>query len=284
MIMNDEASNEFKALVSLLDDPDEEVSQIVEMKLIAMGLESIPLLEKEWEGSDSSLIQGKIEEIIDHLYFQSLKKDLLYWNEFESDDLLKGMWLVARFNHPELSYESLNASFSQLYHEAWAGFSTDLHPYDQVKRLNGFLFGLKKFKANNQEFHAVSNSMINEVLESKKGNPITLCVIYLLIAKKLGMPVFGVNLPNLFILLYRDDKYDFYINAFNKGLIFSKGDIEAYISQLKTEFKESYFSPCSNKQIVQRCLRNLITSYTKLGDEKYRDKASDLLKVLEAAP
>ncbi len=60
--------------------------------------------------------------------------------------------------------------------------------------------------------------MLHLVLENKRGNPLTLCVIYLLIATKLDLPVYGVNLPNLFILTYKHPVVDqFYINVYNKG-------------------------------------------------------------------
>ena len=64
--------------------------------------------------------------------------------------------------------------------------------------------------------------MINAVLESKKGNPISMCVVYMLIAQKLKLPVYGVNLPSLFVLTYKKGDEQFYINAFNKGLNFFK--------------------------------------------------------------
>ncbi len=64
--------------------------------------------------------------------------------------------------------------------------------------------------------------MINQVLESKKGNPISLAAVYMLIAQKLKLPIFGVNLPNLFVLIYKSEELNFYINVFNRGVIFSK--------------------------------------------------------------
>jgi regulator of sirC expression with transglutaminase-like and TPR domain len=105
----------------------------------------------------------------------------------------------------------------------------DLHPYDQVKIVNIVIFQKLKFSANTKNFHSPSNSMINVVLDSKKGNPITLCAIYMLVAQKLKLPMYGVNLPNLFILTYKTEESQFYINAFNKGLIFSKADIDNYL-------------------------------------------------------
>src|SRR5690606_20064043 len=136
-----------------------------------------------------------------------------------------------------------------------------------IKIINSVLFGKLKFGANSKNFHSPGNSLINVVLETKKGNPISLCVVYMLVAQKLKLPVSGVNLPNLFILTYKDDKStQFYINAFNRGLIFSRKDIENYISELHLTPQNSFFEGCSNIDIIRRVLRNLIMSFDKMGE------------------
>ena len=120
--------------------------------------------------------------------------------------------------------------------------------------------------------------MINVVLESRKGNPITLCVIYMMVAQKLKLPVHGVNLPNLFILTYKDDHNNqFYINAFNRGLIFSKQDIENYINELHLVPQSSFFEPCDSLEIVRRALRNLIMSFEKMGEHAKAEEVKLLL-------
>ncbi|HEY5824655.1 MAG TPA: transglutaminase-like domain-containing protein, partial [Cyclobacteriaceae bacterium] len=138
-------------------------------------------------------------------------------------------------------------------------------------------FNKLRFGANTKNFHSPGNSMINVVLESKKGNPITLCVIYMLVAQKLKMPVYGVNLPNLFILTYRDEHHTFYINAFNRGLIFSKQDIENYINELHLVPQKSFFEQCDSLEIVRRALRNLVMSFEKIGEHAKAEEVKLLL-------
>ena len=115
-------------------------------------------------------------------------------------DLLTAMWLVATYQYPDLELEKLRQELEQIYYETWLEFKPDLYPIDQIKVVNSVLFNKLKFGANTKNFHSPGNSMINVVLETRKGNPITLCVIYMLVAQKLKLPVQGVNLPNLFIL------------------------------------------------------------------------------------
>jgi regulator of sirC expression with transglutaminase-like and TPR domain len=122
--------------------------------------------------------------------------------------------------------------------------------------------------------------MINVVLETRKGNPISLCVIYMMVAQKLKLPVYGVNLPNLFVLVYQDGKQVFYINAFNKGLIFSRQDIENYIHELKLAPQSSFFEPCSNLEIIRRVFRNLIMSFDKMGEHEKAEEVKELLLII----
>jgi regulator of sirC expression with transglutaminase-like and TPR domain len=99
----------------------------------------------------------------------------------------------------------------------------------------------------------------------------------MLVAQKLKLPVSGVNLPNLFILTYKDDKHQFYINAFNRGLIFSKQDIENYINELHLVPQTSFYEPCNNLEIVRRALRNLVMSFEKIGEHAKAEEVKLLL-------
>lgn len=274
-------AKELKALVSLLED--DELRPQIEQKIYSMGNDVIPFLEEEWETSFDVSVQERIEGIVHTLQFNLLQERLGEWKNSESDNLLKGMWLVATYQYPDLSLEKLTQDFEQLYYEIWPNFNPDAHPYDQVKTISGILFSKLRFKANTTHFHSPANSMINSVLESKRGNPIALSVIYMLIAKKLEMPVYGVNLPNFFILTYLDEEKDvrFYINAFNRGLIFTKQDIDHYLGQVNINPHPKFYTACDHIDIITRVLRNLIVSFEKLDEHHKADEVKQLLVLFE---
>jgi regulator of sirC expression with transglutaminase-like and TPR domain len=273
--------NEFKALVSLLDDDDEQIISHVQEKILSLGTSVIPSLEQEWESNFNSQVQRRIEDLIHTLQYELLKERLKQWYESEDQDLLTGMWLISTYQYPDIELIKLKQELEQLYYETWLEFKPDLYPFDQIKLINSVIFNKLKFGANTKNFHSPGNSMINIVLESRKGNPITLCVIYMLVAQKLKLPVHGVNLPNLFVLTYKDDKHQqFYINAFNKGLIFSKQDIENYINELHLAPQESFFQPCPSLEIIRRVLRNLIMSFDKMGEHAKAEEVKDLLMII----
>jgi len=268
---------ELKALVSLLDDDDQQVISHVEGKILSIGKAVIPFLEHEWESNLNPSVQSRIEELIHTLQYDLVRERLKNWYQGKDHDLLEGMWILASFQYPDLELEKLKQELEQIYYETWLEFRPDLYPFDQIKVINSVLFSKLKFGANTKNFHSPGNSMINVVLESRKGNPITLCVIYLLVAQKLKLPVQGVNLPNLFILTYKDDNHQFYINAFNRGLIFSKQDIENYINELHLVPQKSFFEACSNLEIVRRALRNLVMSFEKMGEHAKANEVKVLL-------
>lgn len=274
-------TSEIKALVVLLEDDDREVVSHVEEKILSSGTGIIPLLEKEWESTFNPTVQRKIEDLVHELQFELLKERFLDWKDKGGSDLIEGLWILATYQYPDLELSALGEAVEQLYHELWRHMQEDMNPYDQVKVFNEVFFNQFHFRANTKNFHSPANSMINAVLESKKGNPITLCSIYMVLAQKIGMPVFGVNLPNLFILTHKTENEVFYINVFNRGLIFTRSDIDNYIENLQLEKQDIFYEPCENTDIILRSIRNLIVSFEKLGDYHKADELKMVLQKLD---
>jgi regulator of sirC expression with transglutaminase-like and TPR domain len=275
-------SSELKALVSLLDDSDNEVSAHVENQIRALGDDIIPFLEKQWEESGfDPILQKKIEELIHDLQYNNLLSKLKKWKKEGAEDLLEGLWLIATYQYPELSLDNLKQEINKIYFEVWLQMRDETHPEDNIRILNQVFFDKYKFSPNTKNFHSPSNSMVNQVLELKRGNPISLCSIYLLVAQKLNLPVFGVNLPSLFILTYESKNTQFYINVFNKGLIFSKKDIDSYLKQMNIAPQPMFYEPCSNLEIIKRTLVNLVVSFTKNSDNQKSKEVNILLDGLK---
>ena len=273
-------NNKIKALISLLDDDDKEVVAHVEQEIINIGEGIIPFLESEWETNFNPIVQRRIEDLIHSLHYDLLISRLKIWKDNGGKDLLEGLWILATYQYPDLDFQKLKIDVEQIYYETWLELKNDLLPFDQVKVLNSVLFNKLKFSANTKNFHSPANSMINVVLETKRGNPISLCAIYMLVAQKLKIPIYGVNLPNLFILTYKSPETQFYINAFNKGLIFSRADIDNYISHLNLSPNDIFYEPCDNIEIAKRILRNLIVAFEKVGETARVNEVTSLLNII----
>ncbi len=278
---------EVKALISLLDDPDEAVFKQVSMKFLSFGEEIIPVLEDAWEHSFDTLIQNRIENIIHQIQFDLIKDALKEWAHPEQQNLLEGALLITRYQYPDVDFSKIKKQIDQIKQDVWLELNENLTALEKVKIINHILFDVHNFSGNTTNYHAPQNSYINNVLESKKGNPLLLSIIYTIVAQSLDIPIYGVNLPEHFILCYADidhlgvpskegnegSNVLFYINPFSKGAIFGQKEIDAFLKQLKLDQTHSFYEPCSNLEIIKRLLRNLIASYEKLG---YPDKSEEL--------
>ncbi len=275
------------ALITLLDDPDDGIYSEVKNRFIVLGPPAIPHLETAWENSFDALMQKRIEGIIHTIQFKALQNALKHWAENEQDDLFKGCSIIARYQYPDLDENKLKKQLNQIKQDVWLELHDDLTALEKVKIINHILFEVHQFGGNITNYHAPQNSFINVVLETKKGNPVMLSVIYTLICKELNIPIYGVNLPQHFVLAYVNDLANlfdpshktlsdnilFYVNPFSKGLIFNQSDIDSFIKQLKIEPETKYYLPCSNLDIIKRILNNLIYSFDKMG---YAEKVREL--------
>lgn len=286
-------AEEIRALITLLDDPDELIYRQIREKILGFGPEIIPDLEEVWEeGSFGLLFQSRIEEIVHDIQFNTVKKEMREWREEHTDDLLRGVWLIAKYQYPELTYEELDKQLSKLVQDVWLELNNHLTLIEKVRIINHILFEVHGFTGNSVNYHAPQNSYLNTVLESKKGNPLSLCILYILLGEKLGVPLYGVNLPRHFIVaclydyfpsdLAADAQVLFYINPFNKGNMFSKQDIDQFVRQLKLDTKDSYYQPCDNLTILTRIFNNLIHAYNQLGYPEKVEELQILQKVINA--
>jgi regulator of sirC expression with transglutaminase-like and TPR domain len=277
---------EIKALLSLLDDPDPEISAHVQHRIATLGETVIPVVEEIWESSLDPEEQHRLEELVHELQFEGLQRRLATWKGSGAIDLLTGMVLVNQYQYPDVDIAAINRALDAYYYDAWVMMLPDQHPFDQVKALNYVLFRQAQFAANTQHFHSPANSMLSRVLESRRGNPLTLCVIYMLLAQRLGMPIHGVNLPNLFILTWKPveetagGQRQFYINAYNRGLVLSREDVANYIQQLGLPEADIYFEPCKPLDIVRRALRNLALSFEKVNEPEKTAEVNQLIAIL----
>lgn len=280
---------EIVSLIKLLDDTDQEVYSLIEHKLLTYGSEVVNYLESAWEKSFDPLLQERIENLVHKIQFQNVKEDLSLWYQSGSFDLLRGILIINRYQYPDLNEHKIINQIEAIKRDVWLQMMYEASPVEKVKLINHIFYNIYGFSGNTTNHKDPQNSYLSQVLESKKGNQISLAIIYSIIAQKLDIPIYGVNLPQHFILAYEDEERRteeengilFYINVFNKGYIFGKKDIDQFLKQLQIQPENIYYQPCSNTDIIKRVLRNLISSYEELGSEEKSNELQELLGVLE---
>eukprot|EP01133_Synstelium_polycarpum_P003391 gene3391-3851_t len=287
-----ENSTEISALIKLLDDPDKEVYEHVEQRLLEYGNAVINFLESTWEKSLDTLVQERIENLVHRIQFNNVKEDLNLWYQSGAFDLLQGALVINRYQYPDLDEQKVINQIEDIKREIWMGLQHEMSSIEKIKFINHIFYSIHGFSGNTKNHHDPQNSYINQVMESKKGNQISLAIIYATIAQKLDIPVYGVNLPQHFILGYIDESKReehefgvlFYINAFNKGAIFGKHDVDQFLRQLNLEPQPGFYAPCSNIEIIRRVIRNLISAYENLGSAEKVEELKELQEILNNSP
>jgi regulator of sirC expression with transglutaminase-like and TPR domain len=284
---------EIQAMINLLEDPSEDVFSNVFSSLLEKGPEIIPELEKAWENSADQLYQERLENLIQKIQFNAFEKDIINWIRSDHSDILRGAYLVAKLQFPDLKYSYVYEPVEKIKNDVWIELNDNLTALEKIKILNHILFKVHGFSKNITNPFNPQNSYLNQVIETKKGNAVSLATIYLAVCQKLGLPVLGVDLPKNMILAFMDESglnlesghqvtnILFYINPYNRGSVLGKQEIEYYLKQSLIEPLKSHFSPCSNRVIIKRMVSSLITSYENLG---YQDKIHELERILKLFP
>lgn len=285
--MNDK---KLQALVTLLDDPDDSVFGMVKQEILKEDTRIIEKLEQIWETSLDELMQVRIEDLIQQIQIIDTKKQIAEWAKNDTQDLLDGFFLISRYQYPDLKHRKLKNSLEKITKDIWLEFNNSLTALEKITVINHILYNNHKFSINHPNINSPQNCYFNQLLETRKGSPVSLAIFYLLITRNLNLPVYFIDFPKSPILAYidpqianaaqeneNDSSVLFYINPSNKGMIIGRKDLEYHIKKLKVLPRKKLLTPCSDKKIIKRLLKTLIRSYDGLG---YQNKVEDLQEIL----
>ncbi|MCF8304136.1 MAG: transglutaminase-like domain-containing protein [Bacteroidales bacterium] len=284
-------NKELTALIRLLDEPDNEMFDRVRDKIYTFGMDAIQPLENAWENTFDNKTQKRIEDIIHKLQLDHLYLELNNWVHFGFRSLLKGFILVSRFQYPDLDEDKILREINQIKRDVWLEVNEHLTALEKIKIMNHVIYDMHNFKWHRNDMQALSTMFANKVLETRRGNAMSLGIIYMSIAQDLHIPVYGIDLPEHFILGYAREKYDggvpyvdendiqFYINPMNKGAVFTRREINIFIKRLRLKPQRSFFYPCDNTVIIRRLMEEMIFAYEKAG---MNDKVNELEWLLQA--
>ena len=289
-MMNPSDNSTLAALINLLDEPDEGAFNLIREQILLLGMDAIGPLEKCLENRFEAVVEERIRSIILKLNQENLYVEFSNWLNIGSSDLLKGFILVTKTEYPSLDEEEIVIGIEQLKMDIWIELHDNLTALENVKVLNHMIFDIHHFEGNKTDITAPQNNFITTLLENKQGSALSLGILLIVLGQKLGLPLYGVNLPQHFILAYLTDtgivnpgENDvlFYINPFTRGTIFTRRDIDLFIGQMKIKPEKSFFAPCSNPVIIRRLIETLIFSYNQTGDTGKIENLETLLTAYE---
>jgi regulator of sirC expression with transglutaminase-like and TPR domain len=272
--VKEEITNELEHLAKLLDDENDFVYSNIKDRFVFHGKKSVDFL-KQFTRSDDLLVSNRAKEIISILSFDELELRFKEVAERNDKNLLEdAMFLLAFYGYPDTISDNYKMILDKMamdienliYQKDYANSS----PIDIINVFNEYLFDEKGFMGNTDNYYDSDNSYMNKVIDRKTGIPVTISVLYLLLAKRLNLPIFGINLPSHFIIKYQDTKEEFYIDPFNKGIVISKTEAVHFLEQLgisKDDFNSiPFLKIAEDKEIFLRVLTNLINLYEKQND------------------
>jgi regulator of sirC expression with transglutaminase-like and TPR domain len=262
-----------KALISLLADDDPAVYEIIREKLLSFGAVAADWLAP-YARSNDPLLRRRAIDIIHHFARETTDRDFLAFciSQGEQFEIEQGLLLLAKTRYPDINPVGYSAWLDQYADELRERIIPANGGEDILATLNSYLFDELKFVPNEQGYYDPQNSYLNRVLDRRTGNPLSLCLVYLLVARRLKLPMVGIGLPGHFLCRYQTARDEYYVDAFNRGKLLTRTDCIRYVVQIRHRLDEDCLAPVSPRRMLLRNCANLHQIYTQLnqGDETER--------------
>jgi hypothetical protein len=280
-----------KALLSLLDDSNEEVYLAVREKLIEAGPDNLPLLENMLDSATNLLQHDRLVSIIDQLNAIHLGEKITQWAHSENKSLLEAWALVSSIQRIEVSPEKADKLINQLIQDIWLELNDLQTSFEKITILNHIIFETYHFELNFTDISATENCFINNLLISRKGNPISLTILYCLVARELNIPVQPIEINYNMFLGYYDPKLSkeafgeiehpflFFINIEHRGAIVGIKEMELFVKGNKEYWNDRLI--LSNEVLIRKLLISIKESYLSKGEVDKASIADDLLNKLD---
>ncbi len=179
--------------------------------------------------------------------------------------------LLAAEEYPAMQVEEYLAQLDALAEEARQQMTLGemVDPLECATALAAYLFYEGRFTGNSKDYFNARNSFLNDVMERGSGLPITLSVIFIEVARRLGVKLFGVGMPGHFLVKYSDGEQEVFFDPFNGGRVLTESHCREMIESLydgRIGFERAFLNAVTKKQILTRMLQNLKNVYANASD------------------
>lgn len=261
------------ALITLLADDDPAVYHRMRDEILSHGSVASEWLRPYTLNSDPILRRRSLE-IVKHLARKEADDRFLGFCLKQGEDLNveEGAWLLAQTQYPDTNVEAYQALLDGHAGELRERISFGDAPDQLLAIINEYLFDDLGFVGNEQSYYDPENSYLNRVMDRRTGNPINLCLVYLLLARRLRLPVIGIGLPGHFICRFQSPAREVYIDVFNRGKLLTKADCVNYMLQSNYGVREALLAPVTSRRMLMRICANLhqIYRHLELAEETAR--------------
>ncbi|MEK7819190.1 MAG: transglutaminase-like domain-containing protein [Bacteroidota bacterium] len=257
--------SEIRALLILLDDPDESIYLSVKNRLEEESVDALPFFSEFYNEAVNKL---RYDEIEAKIIFKEIFNYLNYIKENHIEFPIEEFcFKISKVTFPfEDSSKHLD-QLNQIAIKLKERLSLLDDPIEIIKKVNEYIFDELKMEGNIDNYFEVENNYITKLLERKKANPITLSLLYIFICQRLNIPVKGIGLPGHFIVSYQFNENQIFIDTFNRGKFLTKDECREYVIKSGYTFTENLLLPQSNIKIAERILNNLTYYFEKIENK-----------------
>ena len=266
------------ALVRLLSDPDPNIFRSIRQVLLNCGVEVRSCLRVGLDSNDR-LVRQRSWKLITLLDRKTADAHFISFCKRggENLNLEKGIWALVESTFPHIDQES--------YKKVLDGYAErvrkDCDPQKSFPAtliaINRVFFYEEGFRGDEKNYYDPQNSYLNRVMDRKLGNPVSLCLLYLFIAKRLSLPLVGVAMPGHFILRLQSPTFNIFVDPFNMGNFLTQSECEERLKRCGFGFESDFLSPVSNRRILLRICSNLHQIYQKSQHLSERDRIQKYL-------
>ena len=260
--------SEIGALISLLDDDSPTVLTAVTERLRALGDEAVPALRRAGEDGPART-RGRARELIANIERQAVFRALVELAATPAPDLEEGAMLLASIHDPDLDRHALAARLDEMAASTRAALEGASPGRERLERFLGHLHGELAFKGDDREFGSWANNFLDAVIDRRRGIPITLILIYILVGRRIGLVIDAINTPFRAIAFFREGAFETYVDAFSGGRLLGYHDcIELLIrAGFRGAAGRNLMKRMSSREILARMTRNLINFCATQGRE-----------------
>ncbi|MGQ9591955.1 MAG: SirB1 family protein [Planctomycetota bacterium] len=268
------------ALVRLLGDDDAKICSVAWANLEKLGPAVLPYVEQARRNGNDARVRVQCCRFVQEWFRREALASWVRFSKEGSVPLEEGAFLIARTEYPELDVGRCRAQLDAYAEEVRPRLRDAGSVDEAVRVLTRFLFAELGFRGNAENYYDPDNSYLNRVLEEKKGIPISLSAVFLFVARRLSVPVYGVGFPRHFCLKYRGESGDLFVDAFNGGRLLTVRDCVRFLSSAHLPFLDDCLRAVSDREMLIRMLGNLLRIYCATGDQRRADRIAGMLKLL----
>ena len=269
------------AFRALLDDTDPVVRAALIGEFARRSARAVPFLQEIARGQDRPLA-WHAAWFLQELNFSDPVAEFKGFIRSLNYELETGALLLSRIHSPQLDIGACYATFDQLAARCRELMVEPSTAREKCRVLNRVLFHEHGFRGNLEHYTDPLNSFLDEVLARRKGLPITLSMVYVLVAQRIGLTLEPVGLPGHFVVGCFLDATPFFIDAFEQGALRTPAELFATLRQHYVAPSLSDLAPTPVREVLCRCCRNLSHHYAIAHDDLRARLYADLVEEFEA--